>query len=264
MNPQLIAAEVLGCEPHLLRATQIKGGLTNESWRVDSPDTSVVVRVSTVDERVLQLDRANEALVLKLVEQAGIGAEILLCAPERRLLVTRSLPAKTLAMSHLDEPSVVQQVAELLRNLHGLKVPAAIHSVHLLSVLEGYWLSLDVRNINSDMAHRDQARAYAIESSLSSERCLCHHDVHHLNLMSDGRRLWLLDWEYAGIGDPLFDLASVCCYHEYDKRLREQLLQAYRGSIIQSELQRLERMCWLFNYIKTLWMQVREFQKHQV
>ena len=82
--------------------------------------------------------------------------------------------------------------------------------------------------------------------------------------MSDERRLWLLDWEYAGIGDPLFDLASVCCYHEYDERLREQLLQAYRGSVVQSELQRLEQMCWLFNYIKTLWMQVREFQKHQV
>jgi thiamine kinase-like enzyme len=158
----------------------------------------------------------------------------------------------------------VQNVAELLRRLHALEVPTSVQTVNLLSVLEGYWMTLDAHQSFCEVGVRAQARAYALESTQVSERCLCHHDVHHLNLMSDGRRLWLLDWEYAGIGDPLFDLASVCCYHEYDERLREQLLQSYRGSVVQSELQRLERMCWLFNYIKTLWIQVREFQKHQV
>jgi thiamine kinase len=262
MIPLAIAAEVLGCDPSVLRAKQIKGGLTNESWQVTGPDTSVVVRISTVDELALQLDRANEELVLNLVQQAGIGAEVLLCAPERRVLVTLSLPAQTLTMSHLQEDRIVLQVAELLRGLHSLKVPASINSTHLLSVLDGYWSTLDAQKIDFDKNLRERARTYALESAQLSERCLCHHDVHHLNLMSNGQRLWLLDWEYAGLGDPLFDLAAICCYHDYDDRLRQQLLQAYRGSIFQEELQRLGRMCWLFDYIKTLWMQVRQL-KHQ-
>ena len=258
MNPARVAAEVLGCDAALLRATRIKGGLTNESWRIDSPETTVVVRISTVDEYALQLDRANEAIVLKLVEQAGIGAEVLLCAPDRRLLVTRCLPAQTLAMEHLRETDTVQKVAELLRSLHTLSVPASVQTVNLLSVLHGYWATLDVRQTVCDAYLRTQASDYALESVQAGECCLCHHDVHHLNLMSDGSRLWLLDWEYAGLGDPLFDLASICCYHEYDDQLRDQLLRAYRGRVIDAELQRLQRMCWLFDYIKALWVQVRQ------
>jgi len=260
MTPEVIAAEVLGCEPHGLRVAQIKGALTNESWRVDGPDTSVVVRISTVDEQALQLDRANESVVLRLVENAGIGAEVMLCAPARRVLVTRALSARTLTIAQLHEEAVVQNVAELLRRLHALEVPTSVQTVNLLSVLEGYWMTLDAHQSFCEVGVRAQARAYALESTQVSERCLCHHDVHHLNLMSDGQRLWLLDWEYAGVSDPLFDLASVCCYHDYDARLREQLLRAYKGFVNLQELQRLERMCWLFDYIKALWMRVRQLE----
>lgn len=258
MTTEVIAAEVLGCDPAALTAARIKGGLTNETWRVYNEDSAVVVRISTVDEKALQLDRVNEGVVLRLVEQADIGAEILLCAPERRLLVTRALPAETLSLDHLHDPDVLHQVAVLLKKLHHLEVPSAVQAVNLLSVLEGYWQTLDARRVTSDDTERELARSYAAESAQFASPCLCHHDVHHLNLMSNGQRLWLLDWEYAGLGDPLFDLASICCYHNYNARLREQLLLAYRGSVIQNELQRLERMCWLFDYIKSLWMQVRQ------
>ncbi len=260
MNPIEIAAEVLALPAGELTAVRIKGGLTNESWRVDGPDNSVVVRISTVDEQTLQLNRANEAIVLKRVQQAGIGAEVLLCAPERRLLVTRALPAETLDMAALRDPYTVQKLASLLRDLHALSVPAAVQTVNLLTVLQNYWVTLDEQTACTDVEARRQARLIAMESTQVGERCLCHHDVHHLNLMSDGQRLWLLDWEYAGLGDPLFDLAAVCCYHDYDEKLRELLLREYRGSITQAEYQRLLRMCWLFDYIKELWLQVRNFQ----
>ena len=39
----------------------------------------------------------------------------------------------------------------------------------------------------------------------------------------DDGRLRLIDWEYSGVGQRLFDLASVCVYHKYDKLQREQL-----------------------------------------
>ena len=48
----------------------------------------------------------------------------------------------------------------------------------------------------------------------------CHNDVHHLNVVG-GDELRLIDWEYAGAGEPLFDLASVCVYHGYDRTRRE-------------------------------------------
>jgi thiamine kinase len=260
-NPLAIAADVLNVAEAQLRAERIKGGLTNESWCVTSAQGDVVVRVSTADERALQLDRQSEERVLSLVDTAGIGADVLLCAPARRVLVTRRLNAQTLDANSLRQSHVIHAVAALLRQLHVLPAPVEVQRIELMRALHGYAHS--VQQAGGMLNDSDLAHAYevAAESSRASAHCLCHNDVHHLNLLSDGQRYWLVDWEYAGIGDPLFDLASVCVYHHFDQTLRDELLQAYRGEVSEREAQRLERMCWLFDYIKTLWLQVRELSE---
>jgi thiamine kinase-like enzyme len=125
--------------------------------------------------------------------------------------------------------------------------------------MQGYWQTLDAypAQQQGSVDTRAYATEIALESASATNRCLCHNDVHHLNLMSDGKQLWLLDWEYAGIGDPFFDLAAVCCYHDYSQSLRNQLLLAYRGELTDADSLRLQRMCWLFDYIKMLWLTVR-------
>ncbi len=256
MTPEQVAAEVLAVDASTLSATRIKGGLTNESWCVEGVDTSVVVRISTADERTLQLNRHSETRVLSLVQAAGIGAEVLLCEPERRLLVTRKLYAQTLTVEAVQTDVTIEQVAQLLRQLHALPTASAIQQIDLAATLHGYWHSLGGVEY-PDVATRQQALDIALESAQSGVRCLCHNDVHHLNLMSDGTRLWLLDWEYAGIGDPFFDLAAVCCYHGYDQSLRDRLLLAYSGRLASTGGERLQRMCWLFDYIRNLWLAVR-------
>lgn len=259
MRPEDIAAEVLGVNANRLHATRIKGGLTNESWCVEGAADAVVVRISTADEHALQLNRHSEVAVLPVVEQAGIGAQILLCEPQRRLLVTRKLAADTLTLEALREPAVIKMLAAVLRHLHALTAPAAVQHSDLHAILQGYWHSLDALALPNlvEMHARQRALEIASESAQAFPRCLCHNDVHHLNLLSNQQQLWLLDWEYAGIGDPFFDLAAVCCYHNYDAALRDQLLLAYGGVAGQKNSERLQRMCWLFDYIKALWLAVR-------
>jgi thiamine kinase len=108
---------------------------------------------------------------------------------------------------------------------------------------------------------RTRTRALKLIDALQIEAdaCLCHNDVHHRNVIDDGK-LWLVDWEYAGVGDPYFDLASVCCYHTYSDAQRRQLLNDYLGMHRSTALERLHRMCWVFNYIRELWFAVREME----
>jgi thiamine kinase len=259
MMPVQVAAEVLRVQPDTLHATRIKGGLTNESWLVQGASDAVVVRISTADEHALQLNRASETVVLHQVQQAGIGAEVLLCAPERRLLVTRRLPGETMTIEAMRDASMLRTLTTLLRRLHSIPVPEFVQRSDLLSILQNYWRTLDAHSAHQTVSADTRAYAteIAIESAQVATRCLCHNDVHHLNLVSNGRWLWLLDWEYAGIGDPFFDLAAVCCYHDYSPALRNQLLLAYRGEVTTADNLRLQRMCWLFDYIKVLWLTVR-------
>jgi thiamine kinase len=104
---------------------------------------------------------------------------------------------------------------------------------------------------------RDRAQQVALKLRENSAATLCHNDVHHLNVTDDGN-LRLIDWEYAGVGQRLFDLASVCVYHNYDKLQREQLLSAYTSLTELTTWHRLELACWLFDYVRDLWMAVRE------
>ncbi len=261
MTPVQVAAEVLHCDERSLTTERIKGGLTNESWCVQSASDAVVVRFSHVDEQALQLNRYSECEVLQLVQQAGIGAEVLLCIPERRLLVTRKLSASLPDEAAMRSETMLKRVAAVLRRLHQLPVPASVQRVELLPILRSYWNSIDQLAAAPvelrDRRLRQQAEAIAMQSAQHAEHCLCHNDVHHLNLLVNDQRLWLLDWEYAGVGDPYFDLAAVCCYHQYDSALQNQLLSAYQGQVRETHTQRLQCMCWLFDYIKDLWLAVR-------
>src|SRR5687768_17407405 len=102
MSPSEIGAGVLGLnERDIISVTLLKDGLTNDSWLVRTAGAAVVVRINNPNARVLQVDREAEAEILRVVADAGIGAEVLACDPSRHLLVTRYLgPTCTAADMH--------------------------------------------------------------------------------------------------------------------------------------------------------------------
>jgi aminoglycoside phosphotransferase (APT) family kinase protein len=56
-----------------------------------------------------------------------------------------------------------------------------------------------------------------------------HNDSHPANILFDGERLWLIDWETAYRNDPVVDLAIMTMYQANTPELQEALLQAWRG-----------------------------------
>lgn len=243
---------ILSCEP-------IKHGLTNQSWLVRTRKDDVVVRISNTAEQTLQIDRQSEALVLAAVEEAGIGPEVLLCDPAQRALITRYL-GDTWTEADAVQNENIQRLGQLFRRLHRIPAPAGVRRVELNDTLEGYFRTLQERGIQPALitkSLRERALQVALKLRENSAATLCHNDVHHLNVTDDGK-LRLIDWEYAGVGQRLFDLASVCVYDKYDKLQREQLLSAYTALTELTTWHRLELACWLFDYVRDLWMAVRE------
>lgn len=259
-----IAAGALGVSlDSIVSSERIKHGLTNESWLVRSVDEAVVVRVSNAAEDALQIDRFSESLVLGAVGDAGIGPEVLRSDPVARILVTRYLGDTWTQAEALQEQNI-QRLAQLMRRVHRLPIPAGIKRVELVATLEGYFKTLDERGVQPALvtkALRERAVQVANKLRENSAATLCHNDVHHLNVIDAPGSLRLIDWEYAGVGQRLFDLASICVYHNFDKVQREQLLGAYTSLIELTTWHRLELACWLFDYVRDLWLAVRESQK---
>ena len=260
MTPAAIAAGVLGVDVGAIFSVEpIKHGLTNESWLVRTARDDVVVRISNTAEGALQIDRHSEALVLAVVAEAGIGPEELLCDPAQRTLVTRYL-GDTWREQDATRDENIQRLGQLFRRLHRIAPPLGVRRVELSDSLEGYFRTLEQRGLQPALmtkALRERAVQVAMKLRENSAATLCHNDVHHLNITDDGA-LRLIDWEYAGVGQRLFDLASVCVYHKYDKMQREQLLGAYTSLTEITTWHRLELACWLFDYVRDLWTAVRE------
>jgi thiamine kinase-like enzyme len=237
----------------------IKHGLTNRSWLVSTDADRFVVRISDAGAaEQLQIDRNSEAVVLQHVARAGIGPQILRCDPARGVLVTRYLGATWTEQDTQSDENIFR-LAGVLRRLHSLDVPAGVRAVDLAATVDGYirtLLECGTHNGLASPALRDCADETASQLRQGSAPRLCHNDVHHLNIVGSAP-VRLIDWEYAGVGEPLFDLASVCVYHHYRKPQRERLLTAYGEPSSAITWQRLELACWLFDYIRDLWTAVR-------
>jgi thiamine kinase len=257
--PAQVAAIALELGSGAIRNIEaIKHGLTNRSWLVATDQDRVVVRLSDESARDLQIDRNSEAAVLQIVSHAGIGPDVLRSDPEHGILVTRYLGA-TWSERDAQVSENIERLAGLLRRLHALDVPRSVRTVDLAATVQGYLRTLDERGIRSGLtlpALRECADQTAMQLRKGSTPCLCHNDVHYLNVVGDGN-LRLIDWEYAGIGEPLFDLASACVHHRYRRSQRERLLSAYAAPSETVSWQRLELACWLFDYIRDLWLAVR-------
>lgn len=257
--PREIAARTLGISLEQVRsAERIKHGLTNDSWRVATARGAVIVRLSNTAEDALQIDRHSEARVLAIVADAGLGPEVLACDPANHLLVTRDA-GSTWSDTDAQSSANIQRIGELLRRLHALPMPLGVRRVDLLATVRGYLRELEHAGRAPKLtaaAIRERAEYAALALRQDARECLCHNDVHSLNIVDDGT-LRLLDWEYSGIGQPMFDLASICAYHRYDRAQRERLLDAYLASPLVNAASQLDLACWLFEYVRELWLAVR-------
>lgn len=263
MLPADVAAALPGIDIGRIESIErIKHGLTNESWLVRAERAALVIRLSNPAEASLQINRASEAAILTAVAREGIGPEVIRCDPAQHMLVTR-YAGTTWSEADATNAENIERIAGLLRRLHGLSPPAGAQRVDLTTVIDGYLATLDAHGVHCAIAVpalRIRAHEIAAVLKRDSVPCLCHNDVHALNIVDapDGGRdtLRLIDWEYAGLGESFFDLAALCVYHRYDWRQREQLLSAYGAQ--PDSWDRLELTCWLFDYVRKLWMAVRQ------
>jgi thiamine kinase-like enzyme len=81
----------------------------------------------------------------------------------------------------------------------------------------------------------------------------CHNDLLNANFIDDGSRIRIIDWEYAGMGDPFFDLGNFSINHELTPDEDELLLGAYDGDVRPARLARLTLMRVVSDFREAMW-----------
>jgi thiamine kinase-like enzyme len=210
----------------------ISGGLSNHNFRARTGGRSYFVRIC--EERPhLGIDRHNEIVCQRAASHLGIAPELIHHEPG--LLVTRFVEGRTLDPHAVREPAMLPRVAALLARLH--------EGWDLVTGEVLYFCGFQIVRTYAQTATRLRASLpHDIDRILDDitglarriapfRPVLCHNDLMPANLIDDGPRLWLLDWEYAGVGHPLFDLAHASTTAGLDPQQQRALLEAYPGRL---------------------------------
>jgi thiamine kinase-like enzyme len=219
----------LGLWRGAVRPEALPGGLSNRNFVVRDGGDSYVVRLVGGDDPAHSIVRAREIAVSQAAHRAGIAPELVHAEPG--LLVLRLVEGHTLTAPEVAEPAMLRRIAALLRRCHGevaahLRGPAPCFWV--FHALRDYLAALAAGGMSSATIERLRRIVATLEAAVGPTRlALTHNDLMPGNLIDDGARLWLIDWEYAGFGAPLFDLASLAVDNALDAAAQEILLAAY-------------------------------------
>jgi thiamine kinase len=243
-----------GATSHLAAASfmPIDASLSNFAWRADVGLQQCFVRLARVGSEALGADLQAEARILQLVSEAGLAPPVLRCDPTQRLLVTHWIDP---VASELDatDAAVIESVAQALARLHRLAVPGDLRRIRF----DAQARMLRASSPATEAAARLDTIASDVFALLDIDGAapvLCHHDIHTQNLVIDaGRRLWLVDWEYAGLNDPAFDLASFASQSALSADATQRLCAAYARAGGKIDAGRLEMARWAFDHVQWLW-----------
>lgn len=204
------------------------GGLTNRVYRL-GPHILRVPGAGTEE----YIDRARESVMAGAAAKAGVAPGLVWADPARGLMVTEFVKAVTMTPALFRErEGAVVRAATALRRLHesGARFPFRFE---LFAMIDEYLRLLSGKDVAlPDGYHDVVAEAGSVRAALAAHPVApvaCHCDPLCENFLDDGVRVWIVDWEYAGMNDPMWDLGDLSVEGQFGESQDEALLTTYFG-----------------------------------
>lgn len=209
----------------------LKGGVSNASFTVTDASGIYVARVGE-DYPCHQVQRSREAIASRAAFEAGLSPEVI--HAEAGIMVVRHLRART--FGEADVRAHAAACVEIVKRCHrdmGRRITGQAAIFWVFQILRDYAHTLQAGR------HRhvaDVPRLMAIADELEAAQVALpivfgHHDLLPSNFMDDGKRLWLIDWEYGAFGTAMFDLANIASNNSFDERGERLILRAYFDAV---------------------------------
>ena len=244
MASQTLLDQIAGlpCWTSAVEISPLAGGMTNRNYLVsDRQRERFVVRVGKdlPDHGVL---RFNELAAARAAHAAGISPEVIHAGGG--MLVIRYIDGTTYAPHDVRDAGNLARIVALLRRCHHdvpryFRGPALIFWVfHVMRNYQAVLHEAGKNPLGLDLREMER-RAVQLEQRIGPVAiAFGHNDLLAANIIDDGQRLWLIDWDYAGFNSPLFDLANLSSNNDFTPALDELLLASYFAGDVDANCRR--------------------------
>jgi thiamine kinase-like enzyme len=256
VQPDEIAARVWPGQD--VRIEPLGGGITNHNFKVDLGAESFVLRIGGKDTELLGIDRDVEHAASRAAAELGVGPEVVAFVEPEGYLVTRFVAGRPIPAEEMRTGPQIDRVAPVLRKIHeGPTIPGRFDSFR---VIEVYRDTAEEHGVRVPAGfHIAKERAEEIERRRGSPPLQpAHNDLLNANFIDDGSSIRIVDWEYAGMGDPFFDLANFSINHEFGEDENVALLEAYFGAVRPADVAALRLMRFMSDFREAMWGVVQQ------
>jgi thiamine kinase-like enzyme len=262
VDPRLTAimAAIPAWSGRTTSVTPLTAGITNRNFRVEVGDESFVVRIAGQDTELLGIDRQAERIAAEAAAEAGVGPEVVAFLPEHGALVTRFVEADELPPDHLERRDVLEAVVRAVRTIHAMApLPSTFDPFR---VVRGYRDVAAAHGVRPPEAY-DEALEIAdrIEATFDAAPMRprpCHNDLLNANFLVRGASVVIVDYEYAGMGNPFFDLGNLSINNGISKDAQRMLLELYFGDVTPARAARLALMRVMSDFREAMWGVVQQ------
>ncbi|MEM6941175.1 MAG: phosphotransferase family protein [Pseudomonadota bacterium] len=203
------------------------GGLTNTVFRL-GPHVLRLPGKGTEE----YINRAEEKVAAEKAARAGVSPDVLYAASESGVMVSRFIDGSTTMSADAFRalPGAPGRAGQAFHLLHtsGAVFPARFD---LFGMIEDYLAVLATKDVDLPAGYHDvvaeAAKIRPILQAAAPAPVACHCDPLCENFLDTGTRMWIVDWEYAGMNYPMWDLGDLSVEGGFDPAQDDELLQAY-------------------------------------
>lgn len=256
LSDSLVEISVHFPEIDAYQASALEEGFTNQVFLLSQNGLpTLILRLADIDEEAFYINRQAELKVMSEAASFGLSPELIWQSGP--VVVTRFVPQASLdwQVNHVDQD--IERIAKQLKQAHQLSLIQ--HEYHVEQVIALYVKR--IKALTQDpVLQAESVYLHVLLNQLDIQpsglpAVLCHNDLNPKNVLMDEQRIWLIDWEYTGVGDPLFDLAVVVKSHNLTRQQTLVLLEAYQLALPrQQALNSIERYCRAYALREMAWL----------
>ena len=244
---------------HELTINPLEGGITNLNFLVNHGDDKLVVRLGQdIPEHLVF--RSNEINVSKAAYEIGVSPKLI--HSELGVLVLEFIESQTLDPKGVQKN--LERIMPVIKKIHHeipnflSGQPAMFWVFHVIKYYANF-LRLN-HSSHQDKIHDLLQKASKLEK-LSSPREIVfgHNDFLAANFLDDGSKIWVVDWEYGGFNDPLFDIGGLASNNDFSQDLEKEALEMYYEKPLTNDvLSKYNSMKTASLLRETMWSMVSE------
>jgi thiamine kinase-like enzyme len=241
---------------------RITGGLTNLNLKVtfgNEFQRTVIARIATDDSALLAIDRAAEHANSLAAAEAGVAPAVVGRSAEAGVLVVEWVQGRTFSAADVRDDANLPRIAAACRRLHA--GPRFVGDFDMFRLQRQYLRIVTERGFRLPVGYLDQQSAFeSIGRALAvhaGPTVPCHNDLLAENLIDDGSRLWLIDFEYSGNNDASFELGNLASESGLDPAQLAELVRLYHGRPDHVLVARARLLGLAAQYGWTLWASIQ-------